>query len=248
MGATTGTLAAFLLLVSVGAAGCSAEPSAEKARTVTEEQRQQLEILEGYFPLLPDSIVALYSRYDPVTFRDTFAAELAETSRLVDSLNDNLPSRLRIDTLAIDHSFEGISDAGRSGRALYISSSYFYLYHDIKVIRSVVFHEFGHLYYLVLDRSQFNEVSNLWLDLQRTAGFYLFHDGEYSHNSRFGGHPEDSPAELFASAFNLLQNNSQSVEVRLSLLPESQRTIVDRISAIVSHATARGASPSKPAR
>jgi hypothetical protein len=240
-------LPTLLFVASLFAMACAPEHSAEKERTISDQQLQQLEILEGYFPIVPDSIAALYRRYDPVTFHTAFAAELAETGRLVDSLNANLPFRLRIDTLAIDHSFEGISEAGRSGRALYISSSYFYLYHDMKVLRSVVFHEFGHLYYTVLDRSEINEISNLWLDLQRTAAFYLFHDGEYSHNSRFGGHPEDSPAELFASAFNLLQNNSQSVAIRSWLLPESQRTIVDRLSAIVSKAAGRSAPGAKPA-
>jgi hypothetical protein len=230
-------LLAFLLLVSVVTVGCGVESSAEKARTITAQQHKQLEILERYFPIVPDSIAALYRHFDPVTFRDTYATELAETSWLVDSLNANLPSRLRIDTLAIDHSFEGISEAGCAGKALYISSSYFYLYNDIKVIRSIVFHEFGHLYYNLLDRSQVNEVSNLWLDLQRADGLYLFHDGEYRNNSRFGGHPEDSPAELFASAFNLLQNNPSSVAIRSWLLPESQRTVVDRLSAIVRQAT-----------
>jgi hypothetical protein len=239
-------LPAFLLLASVVIAGCGVEPSAEKARTITKQQRQQLEILERYFPIVPDSIAALYRHFDPVTFRDTFSAELAETSRLVDSLNANLPSQLRIDTLAIDHSFEGISEAGHAGKALYISSSYFYLYNDIKVIRSVVFHEFGHLYYGMLDRSQVNEISNLWLELQRADGLYLFHDGEYRYNSRFGGHPEDSPAELFASAFNLLQNSSRSVAIRSWLLPESHRTIVDRLSAIVRQAAGRTIPPARP--
>jgi hypothetical protein len=202
-------------------------------RAVTPQQMESLRVMETNLPMTPDSIVALYKHYDPNTFHTTYKAYLLQAAHIIDSLNQGLPDSLRIDTLAIDHSFENIGVAARIGRSIYISSSYFYLYNDTVIIRSILFHEFGHSYYYLLDKLQLQRLVDIWLDLHDPPAFYLFRDREYSHNSRFGGHPDESPAELFASAFNLLFNNPTSISNRAWLLPENQRPMLDRITGLL---------------
>ena len=221
-------LAATLLALS-----CSGHRATQEARGVTDLQIRQLRVMEGYFPVLPDSIVRLYRRYDPGTFAVAYKREVGYVARLIDSLDSSLPNDYRVDTLAIDHSFENIGTAAIVGRSLYCSSSYFYVYNDTSVLRSIVFHEFGHVFYRTLTAEQSRAVSQLWLDLLHPPSLYLFRDGEYQHNGRIGGHPEDSPSELFASAFNLFQNNAETIEIRSWLLPPSQRPFVDSLENLV---------------
>jgi hypothetical protein len=66
----------------------------------------------------------------------------------------------------------------------------------------------------------------LWLQVQESALFYLFRDGEYSGNARFGGHPEESPAELFASAFNLARNRPEEIAARLRFVDRRLHPLV----------------------
>ena len=79
-------------------------------------------------------------------------------------------------------------------------------------------------------------MEEVWQASRATAMFYVFRDGEYSRNARFGGHPEDSPEELFASAFNLFSNNLEEVTARFGYLTSREIEIAHRLHELVSEA------------
>ncbi len=200
---------------------------------VTLRQIEELRSYDALLPLDADSIARLYRRFDPATFYRTFGERMQALALLVDSLNHPLDTSLRIDTLSIDHTFENIGEAGVQGRTLFISSSYFYMYSSPEVCRSAITHEFGHRYYLGLSRSTAAVLDSAWTSLRSAALFYIFRDGEYSGNARFGGHPDDNPAELFASAFNLVRNRPAELKSRLIFVSDQSRCITDRLIAVV---------------
>ena len=117
--------------------------------------------------------------------------------------------------------------------ANYLSVGQIYLYDNPSVLRSVVMHEFGHLFFDQLTPPQRGRVDTLWRELERTALFYVVTDGEYSGNSRFGGHPQDSPEELYASAYNLFANREDEIEARLAFVPPEHRVIFDSLRTLV---------------
>jgi hypothetical protein len=195
--------------------GCSAgDPS-----KITIAQVESFNNLEALLPLAPDSIVSRYRDYDSAAFRGMYGDRLAYVTSLIDSLNlalGPLPDSLRIDTLAIDHSFGAFGDAARHGKTIVLSAGYFIAFEDWSVLRSVTFHEFGHIAYALLTPAERTTVDSIWRALESGALLYLFHDGEYSGNARFGGHPDESPSELFASAFNLINNRAAELRARLT--------------------------------
>ena len=200
---------------------------------VTLQQIEELRSVDALLPLDPDSIANLYRRYDPPTFYAAYGDEIRALALLIDSLNAPLPPSLHIDTLSIDHTFTNIGEAAIRGQALYLSSSYFYMYASPEVCRSVVTHEFGHRYYQTLSPLVHASLDSTWNALQRSALFYIFRDGEYAGNARFGGHPEDDPAELFASAFNVIRNRPAELASRLLFVSNQDRPVADRVIAIV---------------
>jgi hypothetical protein len=200
---------------------------------VTLQQIEELRSNDALLPLDADSIASLYHYYDPQTFYSTFGGRIRSLALLVDTLNRPLDHSIRLDTLSIDHTFENIGEAGVRGRTLFISSSYFYMYTSSEVCRSVVTHEFGHQYYLGLSRSAAGALDTAWIGLRSAALFYIFRDGEYSGNARFGGHPDESPAELFASAFNLVRNRPGELASRLLFVSNQNRRVTDHIITIV---------------
>ena len=216
------------------ALGASIFVCACSSRTVTLEQIEELRTRESLLPVVADSVVDRYERYEPELFYATYGELVRGATAIIDSLNRPLPRSLQIDTLTIDHTFENLGEAARLGGTLYISSSYFYLYENLSVIRSVIWHEFGHLYYNLLTADALRQLERVWLESRATAMFYVFRDGEYSKNARFGGHPEDSPEELFASAFNLFANNREEVSVRVTYLSPREQEIARRLQALVS--------------
>jgi hypothetical protein len=199
----------------------------------TLRQVEELHAVDVLLPLHPDSIVARYQLYDPRTFYAAFGPRINALGLLIDTLNNPLSPSFRIDTLSIDHTFENIGEAALRGKTLFISSSYFYMYESPEVCRSVVTHEFGHVYYRLLDGGSHSELDLLWERIQRSALFYIFRDGEYAGNARFGGHPEESPAELFASGFNLLRNRPQELSSRMLFVSIPDRQLVDQVNAII---------------
>ena len=199
--------------------------------------------MESLLPIVADSVVERYERYEPGLFYATYGDLVRGASAIVDSLNRSLPGSLRIDTLAIDHTFESLGEAARRGRTLYLSSSYFYLYENLAVIRSVIWHEFGHVYYARLSARRRMNMEEIWQASRATAMFYVFRDGEYSRNARFGGHPEDSPEELFASAFNLFANNPDEVTARTGYLTSREADIVQRLREVVERSFSRALGP-----
>jgi hypothetical protein len=222
--------AAFILLAGAAAiAGCSG--SVDGAR-ITVSQIESLNDLEALLPLTPDSIVTRYRNYDSVAFRTIYRDQLAYVTALIDSLNDDAPDSLKIDTLAIDHSFGAFGEAARSGKTIVMSAGYFIAFDDRSVLRSVTFHEFGHIAYVLLRPADKAAVDSVWRELEESALLYLFHDGEYSGNARFGGHPDESPAELFASAFNLLHNRLPEVRAKLKYVEPRHYTLVRRLAPI----------------
>ncbi len=193
--------------------------------------------MESLLPIVADSVVERYERYEPALFYATYGDLVRGATAIVDSLNRPLSESLRIDTLAIDHTFESLGEAARRGRTLYLSSSYFYLYESLPLIRSVIWHEFGHVYYSRLSASMRRNMEDIWRASRATAMFYVFRDGEYSRNARFGGHPEDSPEELFASAFNLFSNNPEEILARIGYLNARETEIAYRLRELVSEVT-----------
>jgi hypothetical protein len=207
--------------------------------TATLTQIEELRSIEILLPLDPDSIIALYHQYDPKTFFETFRPRINALGLLIDSLNSPLDPANRIDTLSIDHSFENIGEAALRRKTMFISSSYFYMYESPQVCRSVVTHEFGHACYQLLDTVSRSELNMLWEQIRRSALFYIFRDGEYAGNARFGGHPEESPTELFASTFNLQRNRPEELAFRMVFVSIPSRRLVDHVLNIVARYTSR---------
>lgn len=69
--------------------------------------------------------------------------------------------------------------------------------------------------------------------MRGAALFYLFRDGEYSGNARFGGHPDESPEELFASAFNLFSLREEEMAARLRYVDARHHLLVNRVRELV---------------
>lgn len=195
--------------------------------------------MEALLPVAPDSVVARYRQYDRENFHRAYGGVLEQVARLVDSLNGFLPPGDRIDTIAIDHTIEQMGMAARTNRTLSISSGYFFLYPGFDVLRSIVFHEFGHVQYERLDTEGREQIAAVYRHLRSAALFYLFQDGEYSGNARFGGHPAESPEELFASAFNLMQNRSEEFRMRLRFVESHHLPFIAELEGLVGRA-ARG--------
>jgi hypothetical protein len=211
-------------------AGCSSGALVREK----EERRvlEQLRLVEIQLPLPPDSILARYRTYDSTSFVQRYSSRLRYVTSLIDSLNSDLPDSLRIDTLAVDYSLQDFGEAGRNRNILIVSSAYFVAYDSLSILRSIVFHEFGHLAYDRLPEPSRERFAALWHLIGRNALFYLFREGEYSGNARFGGHPEDSPAELFASAFNLLHNQTEEFFSRLRYVEAIHRGVIGEIAAM----------------
>jgi hypothetical protein len=214
------------LLVGCLLVGCG---QAREASRVTVTQIEALEAFDALLPVGPDSVLQLYRRYDPASFHTRYQQRLEDASRLIDSLNALLDANSRIDTLAIDHTFENFGEAACTGHTIHLSSSYFFLYGDPSIIRSVISHEFGHKIYQRLPEIQRLGFDELWAQLGNAALLYLFKDGEYSGNAKFGGHPYESPTELFASAFNLLINREREFASRLQYVNADHLPLIERV-------------------
>jgi len=223
-----------LSLLLVGCAGSQERTQESYGYTtcMTIDQIEELRSVEALLPIAPDSVVERYRRYTPDTFYRTFQPTILQVAQYIDSMNSALDPDVRIDTLAIDHTFEHIGEAARLGGRLYLSSSYFFMFESPAVLRSVVAHEFGHIHYELLSDEQHRELEDVWRRLEQSALFYVFHDGEYSANARFGGHPEESPEELFASAFNLFRNNEEELAARLEYVDRRHHELVRRLRVI----------------
>jgi hypothetical protein len=206
--------------------GCG---QAREASRVTVTQLEALEAFDALLPVGPDSVLQLYRRSNPADFHKKYQQQLDDASWLIDSLNALLDVRSRIDTLAIDHAFENFGEAGCSGHSIHVSISYFLLYDDPSVIRSVITHEVGHKIYQQLSDTQRLSFEELWVQMGAAALLYLFRDGEYSGNPKFGGHPYDSPDELFASAFNLLNNREKELAVRLQYVERKHSELIETV-------------------
>ncbi|MFN0157580.1 MAG: hypothetical protein ACKVRP_05845 [Bacteroidota bacterium] len=205
-------------------------------RQVTVSKIENLRSQEALLPLATDSIVERYRRNSPEEFYRAYTPRIEELRLYVDSLNTYLDPSSMIDTLAIDHTFENLGTAARIGKTIHLSSSYFFMFDDPTVIRSVVTHEFGHIHYDHLTPFALRELADIWEQMRGSALFYLFRDGEYSGNARFGGHPDESPEELFASAFNLFNNKSEELGARFRYVDQVHLELVERLRDIV-HST-----------
>ncbi len=228
------TLFGIVLLFWPGCATVSTDTSLQNDRVeVTVTQRAQLELFDSLIPVAPDSVIALYNECPPEQFYSRYGHQVAFVSGLVDSFNTTVGPTHAIDTLCIDHALEHFADAGQSGHTLFISSSYFFLFNDLHVLRSVLTHEFGHIHYRMLDTTALHSTDRLWNRLQEAALFYLFRDGEYSGNAWFGGHPQDNPSELYASAYNLVRNNPEELRVRFSYVDTIHTSLLRQVVDLV---------------
>jgi hypothetical protein len=219
-------------LVLLFLSGCTSDAvirEQEQRRTL-----QQLQLVEIQLPLSADSILVRYMNYDSVSFFQRYSERLKYASSLIDSMNNSLPDSLRIDTLAIDQSLQDFGEAGRNRNIFVISLGYFVAFDNPAVLRSIIFHEFGHIAFDRLGELARQRFEALWFLMKRNALFYLFRDGEYSGNARFGGHPEDSPAELFASAFNLLHNQPGEFRSRMRFVEQIHFGAISEIAAMTS--------------
>lgn len=210
--------------------------------TVALARVEELRSIEALLPLAPDSIVQLYRHFTPEIFYAEFIPRIEATRALIDSLNGGLEPNWRIDTLSIDHTLENFGTAARSRQTLYLSSSYFFCFRDQAVIRAAIMHEFGHIHYERLDSTQKTMARWLWTGIRVRALTYLFRDGEYSGNARFGGHPEDSPEELFASAFNLFTNRPDELEARFRFVDSTHLPLLRKLGRLVTGTLPRGES------
>ncbi|MBI5471441.1 MAG: hypothetical protein HY961_03760 [Ignavibacteriae bacterium] len=226
----------FVLLLLAGTGACQYWGCTTGGRVAQPDRValvEGLQLFESLIPLPPDSVIDLYSRFDPATFHATYKRELQRVRGFVDSMNTPLSDEARIETLAIDHSIENIGNAARINQTIYVSSSYFFMFNDPAVLRSLITHEYGHIYYERLTSPQREELETVWRELKARALFYIFRDGEYSGNARFGGHPDESPEELFASAYNLFRNKEEELNVRLTYVDARHYPIIQRLKALV---------------
>lgn len=220
--------------------GCSSSRSGGEAvgrAGVTVSLVEELRSIEALLPIAPDSIVELYRKFDTRSFYTTFGDHIQAARLLIDSLNTSLPPEFQIDTLSIDHTFENFGTAARIGKSIYLSSSYFFSFDDPAVLRSVITHEFGHIYFDRMTSAQRADLNDIWQQLQGSALFYLFRDGEYSGNARFGGHPDESPTELFASAFNLFSNKEDELFARFRYIEPKHTELVLRLQRLAKEVT-----------
>jgi hypothetical protein len=231
----------ILLAALLSACGSGSDLLSESgySGTLTIGQIEELRSREALLPIAPDSVIERYRRYPPPVFYQTFSPAIVAVAEFIDTLNQDLPPDLRIDTLAIDHTFENIGSAGRTGTKLYLSSSFFFIYDNRAVLRSVITHEYGHIHYDLLTPLQREELVEIWTALQASALFYVFLDGEYSANARFGGHPQDTPEELFASAFNLFRNNERELQARLQYVDPQHYSMISRLRSLVESQSTR---------
>jgi hypothetical protein len=200
---------------------------------VTIAQIEELRNIEDLLPTPPDSIIDRYRRYDRLTFYRTFTPRIEGIRALIDSLNRDLDPWASIDTLAIDHTFENFGTAARAGKTIFLSGSYFYAFDDPRVARSAVLHEYGHIYYEMLSPERKAVMDTLWRQTRSAALFYIFRDGEYSGNARFGGHPDESAEELFASAFNLFSGRQEELSARLRFVDPKHLPLIERLRRLV---------------
>jgi len=189
--------------------------------------------IEVYLPILPDSIIVQYRQYNKTAFYREHQQKIIFIQQFIDSMNAIVGQYWSIDTLSIDNSIENFGTAAYQGRTLFVSSGYFFMYSGTDVFRSIITHEFGHIFYSRLTPYEKNMVKNIWMTLETSALIYLFHEGEYSHNARFGGHPEDSPAELFASAFNLFTNQPEEFNARLKYVADFHLKLINEFRAFI---------------
>lgn len=210
-----------VLIVVVGGLSCTSTDS------VTVVSSERFEVFEGFVHIPPDSVAALYKKFSREQFYETYGPDLERTAALIDSLNRSIPPDRRIDTLLIEFAPEHFGNAGKLGQAIILSNGFFFVYEDPAVIRSIIYHEYGHIHYEMLPAGRQGAIADIWRALGRAALLYLFVDGEYSGNARFGGHPEDSPEELFASGFNLFHTRPGELRARLKFVPEQYYELID---------------------
>ncbi|MCC6398038.1 MAG: hypothetical protein IT282_13560 [Bacteroidetes bacterium] len=228
---TTSTLLTIAsLLLAGGCASVSEDATRSPKRVeVAIADRRQFDSFESLIPIPPDSVLTLYSQLSPEEFHQRYRPLVDFVTFLVDSFNTTVDNRHTIDTVFINHAVADFAEAGQAGRTLYISSSYFFLFNDTRILRSVLTHEFGHIRFRMLDSASALHMSALWERLRETALFYLFRDGEYSGNARFGGHPEENPAELYASAYNLVRNRPEELRVRFRYADSAHLPLLTQI-------------------
>lgn len=209
------------LMVITAALSCAS------ADSITVISSTRFQAFEGFVPVPPDSVAELYRMFSREKFHREYGSEIARTAALIDSLNRSVPPEHRIDTLSIEFAPEQFGVAGKHGGMILISSGFFFVYDDPAVIRSIIFHEYGHIHYEMLSAEGKDVIAGIWRGLERGALLYLFIDGEYSGNARFGGHPEESPEELFASGFNLFHNRPDELRARLRYVPDQHYGLID---------------------
>jgi hypothetical protein len=222
-------LSPMLILVTLGC------PSSELATgtRVTVLGSETLEEFEGYIPIPPDSVVRLYKAYDRQRFSREYSDDVERTAELLDSLNRSLPPSHWIDTLSIEFSPQQFGTAVRTGKTIYLSSGFYFVYNDFSIIRSILYHEHGHVRYEMLNGETQGEIEQIWQSLRRAALLYVFVDGEYSGNAWFGGHPDESAEELYASAFNLFYNKPDELRSTLRYVPSEYFGIVDSLRSFI---------------
>lgn len=218
--------------LSIATMGCPSSEMATSAR-VTVLNSETLEEFEGYIPIPPDSVLRLYRTYDRQRFSSEYGDDVERTATLLDSLNQSLPESRWIDTLSIEFASEQFGIAVRTGRAIFLSSGFFFVYNDFSVLRSILYHEHGHVRYEMLPAEAQTSVEQTWQSLRRAALLYVFTDGEYSGNAWFGGHPDESAEELFASAFNLFNNKPDELRATLRYVPSEYYGLVDSLRSAV---------------
>ncbi|HSQ76212.1 MAG TPA: hypothetical protein VLT13_11680 [Bacteroidota bacterium] len=222
----------FLLCAGCTSTKVDSTPGRDGVR-VTISQRARIELYDSLIPVPPDTVIAMYNECPPEEFHKRYKPLMEFVTALIDSFNQTIGSSYSIDTLHISHSIENFAEAGQSGKTLFISSSYFMLFNDQGILRSLLTHEFGHVRYRMLDSAATDLTARLWARLQETALFYLFRDGEYSGNAWFGGHPEDHPSELFASAYNLVHNRPEELRVRFTYVSNVHIPLLNEVIALV---------------
>lgn len=219
-------------ILAVAALGCPSSEITTSAR-VTVLSSETLEEYEGYIPIPPDSVLHLYKVYDRSRFYEEYGDDVERSAVLLDSLNQSLPPSRRIDTLSIEFAPEQFGTAVRTGRTIYLSSGFYFVYNDFSILRSILFHEHGHVRYEMLPGETQSVVEHIWHSLRRAALLYVFVDGEYSGNAWFGGHPDESAEELYASAFNLFNNRPDELRATLRYVPPEYYEIVDSLRTAV---------------
>lgn len=159
-----------------------------------------------------DSLVKVrYAQYDRADFLKRFKIKAEAAACFINSLNHAYPALPPVSVVYIVSGKDWYKTDCYFDGSIFVSSGEFFMDDTLSIGRLlyVLAHEWGHsLYdYVSKDWEAGFAFHLLWYFCKLNDSFHFFEDRLYTND--WGGHPQDHPSELFASAFNILNFHSQ---------------------------------------